>query len=131
MVASDSYTRHKDYIMRKNVLKEKSFIFALEVIELYKIISIEKKEYVLSKQMLRSGTSVGANVREAEYAQSKADFISKLSIALKEANETDYWLDLLHLSSYINDRQFDSIKPKITEQLRLLTSIITTSKNNC
>lgn len=124
-------TRHTDYTMKKNVLKEKSFVFALEVIELYKVISVEKKEYVLSKQMLRSGTSIGANVREAEYAQSKADFINKLSIALKEANETDYWLDLLHLSAYINDGQFQSIKPKITEQLRLLTSIITTSKNNC
>ncbi len=126
-----SITRHTDYTMKKNVLKEKSFVFALEVIELYKVISVEKKEYVLSKQMLRSGTSIGANVREAEYAQSKADFINKLSIALKEANETDYWLDLLHLSAYINDGQFQSIKPKITEQLRLLTSIITTSKNNC
>ena len=124
-------TRHTDYTMKKNVLKEKSFVFALEVIELYKVISVEKKEYVLSKQMLRSGTSIGANVREAEYAQSKADFINKLSIALKEANETDYWLDLLHLSAYINDGQFQSIKPKITEQLRLLTSIITTSKNIC
>jgi len=114
--------------MKRNVLKEKSFVFALDIIQLYQSISA-KREYVLSKQMLRSGTSIGANVREAEYAQSKSDFIHKLSIALKEANETDYWLELLHLSGYLSSPEFDHIKPKISEQLKLLTSIINTSKS--
>ena len=115
--------------MKRNVLKEKSFDFALQIIHLYKIL-ISKKEYVLSKQMLRSGTSIGANVREAEYAQSRADFIHKLSIALKEANETEYWIELLHLSDYLTDEDFYKSKSGISEQLRLLTSIINTSKNN-
>ena len=115
--------------MKRNVLKEKSFDFALQTIHLYKIL-ISKKEYVLSKQMLRSGTSIGANVREAEYAQSRADFIHKLSIALKETNETDYWIELLHLSGYLTDEDFHKSKSGISEQLRLLTSIINTSKNN-
>lgn len=79
--------------------------------------------------MLRSGTSIGANVREAEHAQSKADFIHKLSISLKEANETEYWLDLLYETKYLSEIDFLNIKPKITELLRLLTSIVKTSKN--
>jgi len=79
---------------RKNIIKEKSFEFAVEVVSLYKVL-VEKKEFILSKQIVRSGTSIGANIREAEHAQSKADFINKLSISLKEANETEYWLDLL------------------------------------
>jgi len=116
--------------MKRNVLKEKSFEFALQIIQSYKILVAEKREYVLSKQLLRSGTSIGANVREAEYAQSRADFIHKLSIALKEANETDYWIELLHLSGYLNADDFQKIKSGITEQLRLLNSIINTTKNN-
>jgi len=79
----------------KNVLREKTYAFALKIVELSKELIEQKKEYILSKQILRSGTSIGAIIRESEYAQSKADFISKLSIALKEANETDYWLSLL------------------------------------
>jgi four helix bundle protein len=114
--------------MKKNVIKEKSFSFALEVIQIYKKLSSEKKEFVMSKQLLRSGTSIGANIREAEYAQSKADFINKLSIALKEANEADYWIELLHISGYINLEDFQNTKQKVSEQLRLLTSIINTSK---
>ena len=114
--------------MKKNVIKEKSFSFALEVIQIYKKLSSEKKEFIMSKQLLRSGTSIGANIREAEYAQSKADFISKLSIALKEANEADYWIELLHISGYINLEDFQNTKQKVSEQLRLLTSIINTSK---
>lgn len=113
--------------MKPNIIKEKSFIFALDIVQLYKKI-IDKKEFVLSKQLLRSGTSIGANVREAEYAQSKADFIHKLSIALKEANETDYWIEILHLSGFIDFEEFTYIKPKISEQLKLLTSIVNTSK---
>ena len=113
---------------RKNIIKEKSFAFAIEVVNLYKVLA-EKKEFVLSRQMLRSGTSIGANIREAEHAQSKADFIHKLSISLKEANETEYWLDLLHETKYLSEVDFKNIKPKITELLRLLTSIVKTSKS--
>jgi four helix bundle protein len=112
---------------KKNVIKEKSFAFAIEIVSLYKILA-EKKEFVLSKQLLRSGTSIGANVRESEHAQSKADFIHKLSIALKEANETEYWIDLLFETKYLSQTEFDIIKPKIVELLKLLTSIINTSK---
>jgi four helix bundle protein len=115
--------------MKENAIRKKSFDFALHIVHLYKIISNERKEFVISKQLLRSGTSIGANVREAEFAESKADFIHKLAIALKEANETEYWLELLNLSGYLNAQEFESIKPKITEQLKLLTSIIKTSKN--
>ncbi len=115
--------------MKRNIIKEKSFSIALDVIYVYKKVSFEKKEFVMSKQFLRSGTSIGANVRESEYAQSKADFIHKLSIALKEANETEYWLDLLHYSGYIGNEDFRNVKEKVTEQLRLLTSIINASKS--
>ncbi|MFB9109111.1 four helix bundle protein [Flavobacterium gyeonganense] len=113
---------------KKNIIKEKSFAFAIDIVNLYKVLS-EKKEFVLSRQVLRSGTSIGANVRESEHAQSKADFIHKLSISLKEANETEYWLDLLYETKYLSDVEFQNIKPKIIELLRLLTSIIKTSKN--
>ncbi|MCD0464033.1 four helix bundle protein [Flavobacterium sp. ENC] len=113
---------------KKNIIKEKSFAFAIDIVNLYKVL-IDKKEFVLSKQFLRSGTSIGANVRESEHAQSKADFIHKLSISLKEANETEYWLDLLYETKYLSDVEFQNIKPKIIELLRLLTSIIKTSKN--
>jgi four helix bundle protein len=113
---------------KKNIIKEKSFLFAIEIIGLYKILA-ERKEFVLSKQMLRSGTSIGANVRESEHAQSKADFIHKLSISLKEANETEYWIDLLSETKYLSEIEFQNIKPKIIELLKLLTSIINTSKS--
>ncbi len=116
---------------KKNIIREKSFDFAIDIVSLYKIL-IEKKEFVLSKQMLRSGTSVGANIREAEQDQSKADFIHKLSISLKEANETEYWLDLLFETKYLTKTEYQKIKSKIIEILKLLTSIINTSKaNNC
>ena len=113
--------------MKENLIKEKSFLFAIEIVSLYKVLA-ERKEFVLSKQLLRSGTSIGANVRESEHAQSKADFIHKLSIALKEANETEYWIDLLFETNYLSQTEFDIIKPKIVELLKLLTSIINTSK---
>ena len=114
--------------MKDNVIKDKSFDFALRVVKLYKYSATDKKEYVLGKQLLRSGTSVGAMVREAEQAESKADFIHKLSIALKEANESEYWLELLHQSDYIDDKGFQSISSDLKEILRLLTSIIKTAK---
>ncbi len=116
--------------MKDNVIKIKSFNFALRIINLYKYLSEEKREYILSKQLLRSGTSIGANVREAEHAESKKDFIHKLSISLKEANETEYWLELLFRSSYISDNEFKSISKDISEILKLLISIIKTSKKH-
>lgn len=112
---------------KKNVVKDKTFEFAKEIVYLYKNLA-ENKEFILSKQLLRSGTSIGANVREAEHAQSKADFIHKMSIALKEANETEYWLDLLFETKYISVEEFQSVKNKIIEILKLLISIINTSK---
>ncbi len=121
--------RHLTSVMRENVIKQTSFTFALEIVNIYKYLSTERKEFVISKQVLRSGTSIGANVREAEHAQSKADFIHKMSIALKDANETEYWLDLLYQSEYLTDIQFKKIKHQVVEQLRLLTSILNTSKS--
>jgi len=114
--------------MKRNVIKEKSFDFALEVVNVYKTLCYQQKEFVMSKQLLRSGTSIGANIREAEHAKSKADFIHKIAIALKEANETEYWIELLYRSNYLDAIQFQNIHPKITEQLRLLTSILNTAK---
>ncbi|MBW1834598.1 MAG: four helix bundle protein [Deltaproteobacteria bacterium] len=114
--------------MKKNIIKEKSFAFALRIVKLNRFLSEEKREFVLSKQLLRSGTAIGALVREAEHAESKADFIHKMAIALKEANETDYWVELLYQSKIIDKTGFESIKPDITELLKLLTSII---KSTC
>jgi len=110
--------------MGKNIVKEKSFLLAIRVVRLYKYLKDEKKEYVMSKQLLRSGTSVGANIRESEHAQSKADFISKLSIAQKEMNETLYWLELLYETNYLSDEDFTSIHNDSKEVMRLLASII-------
>ncbi|MEZ4803588.1 MAG: four helix bundle protein [Gelidibacter sp.] len=111
-----------------NVVKIKSYQFAIRIVHLYKLLVEENKEYTLSKQLLRSGTSIGANVREAEHAESKADFIHKLSMALKEANETEYWLDLLKETGYLNNSEYISIQFDIKEILKLLTSIIKTAK---
>ena len=112
--------------MRKNVLKDKSFDFALRIVKMYKYLTNVKKEYIMSNQLLRSGTAIGALVREAEHSESKADFIHKLSISLKEANETEYWIDLLHQSGYIEDENYKSIIEDTREMLRLLISIIKT-----
>ncbi len=114
----------------KNILKDKSYKFALRIVKLSKFLQSEKHEYILSKQILRSGTSVGAMVREAEFSQSKADFINKMSIALKEANETDYWLDLLHDSDFINSAMFESISPEIKELIKILIASINTAKSH-
>lgn len=115
--------------MSKNVVKDKSYTFAIQIVELYKVL-IEKKEFVLSKQLLRSGTAVGALIQESEHAESKKDFIHKLSISLKEANETTYWLNLLVNTKYINKLEFDEINSLNIELIRLLVSIIKSSKNN-
>ena len=116
--------------MSDNVIKEKSFEFSLNIIEIYRGIISVKKEYVLSKQLLRSGTAVGALISEAEYAQSKSDFINKMSIGIKECNETLYWLRLLRKSNFIDEDQFDLLFKKCNELLRLLSSIIITSKKS-
>ena len=114
----------------ENALKDKSFLFALRVIKCYQFLQAGQKEFVLSKQLLRSGTSIGANVREAEQAQSKHDFIHKLSIAIKEANETLYWLEPLGQSVYLKKAEFESIYQDCIELIKLLTSIIKKSKVN-
>ena len=116
--------------VKDNVLKTKSYAFALRIVKLYKYLCDTQREYVLSKQVLRSGTAVGALVSEAEFGQSKADFISKLSIALKEANETLYWLSLLKDSAFIDDKMFQSIKPDAEELIKILVSSINTTKKN-
>jgi len=116
--------------MKKNVVKEKSFEFALLVVETYKLLVNDKREFVMSKQFLRSGTAVGALVREAEHAESKKDFIHKLAIALKEANETEYWLSLMHQSGYLNESEKGKLEKEIAELLRLLIAIIKSTKQN-
>lgn len=117
--------------MKDNLVQQKSYAFALRIIKLYSYLTENKKEYVLSKQILRSGTSIGANIEEAIGAQSKTDFISKLSIAYKEARETSYWIRLLKDSNYLIDKEFDSIMTDIEELLRIITKIQKTSKLNC
>jgi len=114
----------------ENIIVDKSFSFAVRIVNLYKYLYNEQKEYVLSKQLLRSGTSIGANVSEAERAQSKADFISKMSIALKEANETNYWLKLLYKTEYLNKSQYDSINIDVNELISLLIAICKSSNLN-
>ena len=116
--------------MKENVIKDKSFAFALRIVKLYQYLCDTKKEFVLSKQVLRSGTSIGANVRESEHGQSKADFIHKISISLKEANETDYWLELLFQAGYLDEKMYQSLKQDCEEILKILTAIVKTSKSN-
>jgi len=115
--------------MSQSIIKEKSFAFAVRVVNLFKFLKEEKRESVLSKQVLRSGTSIGANVREAMQAESKADFIHKLHIALKETAETGYWLELLLDGKFINKNQFDSLNRDCEEILKILTAIIKTAKS--
>lgn len=114
----------------ENVVAGKSFRFAVRIVNLYKYLCAERKEFVLSKQLLRSGTSVGALIRESEHAQSKADFINKVNIALKEANETEYWLLLLRETEYLTETEFNSIIEECRELIRLTASIVKTTKLN-
>ena len=116
--------------MSGNIIYDKSYDFAIRIVKLYNCLAGEHKEYVLSKQVLRSGTAIGTLVREAKFAQSRADFINKMSIALKEANETSYWLDLLHDTNYINQKMHQDINSDINELISLLVSIVKNSKNN-
>ena len=114
--------------MKENVLKDKSFAFSIRIVNFYKYLIEEKKEFVLSKQLLRSGTAIGALTREAEHAESKADFIHKLSISLKEANETDYWIELLLQTDFLPVKEYKIIKGNVEELIKLLVVIIKTSK---
>ena len=111
-----------------NIIETKSFNFAIRIVSLYKYLKNEKQEFVMSKQMLRSGTSIGANIAEAEEAQSKPDFVSKMNIALKETAETKYWLRLLNATDYLTDVEFDSIINDCIEVEKILNAIIKTSK---
>ena len=114
--------------MRESIVLEKSKAFALRIIKLHKYLCEEKKEFVLSKQILRSGTSIGANIKEAQVSQSRKDFLAKLYIAFKEANETEYWLELLCDSNYIETKHFESIYNDNKELIKLLSSITRTVK---
>ena len=105
-----------------NTAKDKSKKFALRIIKLYKYLAYEKKEFVLSKQILRAGTSIGANLVEAERGQSKKDFLAKIYIALKESAETAYWLELLHDSEYITKEEYDSLYNDCEELIKMLTA---------
>ena len=120
----------RDETLKDNVSVDKSFDFAVRIVNLCKFLNNEKKEYILSKQLLRSGTSIGANVSEAQRAQSKADFSSKMAIALKEANETYYWLKLLHKTDYLNESQYNSINADVNDLIGLLTAICKTTNSN-
>lgn len=115
--------------MKDNIIEVKAFSFAVRIVALRKYLVNEKSEYELSKQVLRSGTSIGANVTEAQNAQSISDFISKLSIAQKETSETDYWLRLLHETDYISDKLYNSLIEDCRELYKLLSSIILSSKS--
>ena len=114
--------------MMDNAVREKSYRFAVRIVKLCRFLKNEKKEHIMSRQLLRSGTSVGANVAEAQHAQSRQDFLAKLNIALKEAAETDYWLRLLYETEYLTERQFKSIYEDCDEVESLLVSIVKSVK---
>lgn len=114
--------------MTENTVSEKSFEFAVRIVRLYQYLTAEKKEYVMSKQILRCGTSIGANVAEAQKGQSKADFTAKMQIALKEANETEYWLRLMNRTNYITKEQFLNLNRNVNELISLLSAICKTAK---
>lgn len=114
----------------ENEILALTMAFAIRIVRLYRFLCAEKREFVLSKQLLRSGTGIGANVREAVYGQSRNDFLSKMSIALKEASETEYWLELLNKTDYLSARQFDSITADCSRIARILTAIVRTTKQH-
>ncbi len=111
-----------------NIINEKSFAFAVRYVKMAQHLQDTKKEFIMSKQLLRCGTSVGANVREAQYGESKKDFIHKLAIAQKECNESLYWVELLYATSYLTEKEYQSIQMDLEELLKILTSIIVTTK---
>ena len=114
--------------MGNSPLRDKSYVFAAQIVRLVRDLQSEKKEYVLSKQLLRSGTAIGALLREAEFGQSHADFINKLNVALKEANETEYWLSLLKDTDYLNIAEFENRIAECKELIAMLVSSIKTLK---
>ncbi|OUR92348.1 four helix bundle protein [Flavobacteriales bacterium 34_180_T64] len=114
--------------MKESILKNKSYDFAIKIVQTYKLICANKKEFSLSKQLLRSGTSIGANIREAEFAQSNKDFIHKMSIALKESNETEYWLSILNDTDFIETKTYTELNSANEELLKMLISTIKTMK---
>ena len=116
--------------MSRNVIKDKSFAFAIRIVKLSQYLTDTKREYFLSKQLLKSGTSVGAMVREAEHAETKADFKHKMAIAQKEINETIYWLELLNKTQFLTEQEFVSMNTDAVEIIKLLTSILKSVKNN-
>jgi four helix bundle protein len=116
--------------MKDNIIKTKSFVFSVHIIRLYQKLCNNKKEFVLSKQLLRSGTSVGALVRESEQAESRSDFKHKLGIAQKEINEAIYWLELLRATEYLEEPEFENIHKEAIEIIKILTSIIKSTKLN-
>lgn len=115
-------------VLKENVLIDKSVLFAARIVKLNKYLVKEKKEYIISKQIVRSGTSIGANINEANYGQSKADFISKMHIALKETAETEYWIRLLVMSEYIDEKTGDSLLKDCIELKRILIASVNTAK---
>lgn len=126
MQNAECRTQNED-AARENAVVDKSFEFAVRIVNLYKYLIHEHKEYTLSRQLLRSGTSIGANVAEAQRGQSKADFTAKMNIALKEANETHYWLKLLCRTEYLSRRQYESLRADVQELLGILMSICKTA----
>jgi len=119
-----------DYVEKENVVKNKSFAFSVRIIRLYQYLANQKKEFIIAKQLLRSGTSVGAMVKEAEHAESRNDFKHKISIAQKEINESIYWLELLRETEYLSKEEFDSLKADAIELLKIVTAIIKSVKVN-
>ena len=117
--------------MKNNIIQEKSFLFAVRIVKLYKHLIEKKKEFVLSKQLLRSGTSIGANIEEETGGQSRKDFIAKLSIAYKESREAGYWLRILKETDFLTQKEFDSIYSNLEELQKKLTIILKTAKKNC
>ena len=109
--------------MKENTVLDKSFAFSVRIVNLNKYLTVQKKEYTISKQLYKSGTSIGANIAEAQRAESTADFVHKMKIALKEANEAQYWLQLLHETKYLTDKEFASIHTDLLEILKILTAI--------
>lgn len=115
---------------KENIVMKKSYAFALRSIRVFKYLQTKKKEYILSKQLLRSGTAIGALIKEGEHAQSKADFLNKMNIALKEANETTYWLELLRDAEYLSNEESQSVLKDAEEILKLLISIVKSTKQS-
>ena len=115
-------------MIKDNVIIEKSMEFAVRIVKLYKYLREEKRETVMSKQLLRSGTSIGANAREGIYGQSRGDFLSKMNIALKECSETEYWLELLSKTEYLTEQEYESVRKDCSEIAKILTAIVKSTK---